>query len=454
MSTFIYVDIYPGGLFLKNAVGLNIYLSSTVLLSFTAIYTLLGFLENNGLNALWEKYPSAVPNATAVITSTSNNLSVSTMLFSTIVTMNTLVTGNVTSCKFNPDCYKVDPLWGHIFRPADDSAFPWVGLMFSASITGIWYWCTEQVIVQWTLGAKNIANAHLGTIITGFLKLLPLYIMVMPGMIVRALFANMVACGDPVACEEACGSKYGCSNEAYPQLVLWILPQGLVGLMLAVMITALMSSLSSAFNSSSTIFTMDIYKVVQPKASNRELLIVRRLVVCILVVVGLVWIPTVSRRHSGHLFTYLQTIQSYLTPPTCAVFLVGMLWPQLTEKGTLTSMLFGLFMACTRLGFDVAYPKPHCGTVDNKNAFAKLHFRYYALIITAICVAMMVIISFFTQPVPLEMLGALTWKTINKPRYREGVTSEEYIVSADLKLEEANIKDQVQIVGSKTIDSR
>merc|ERR1719494_656545 len=458
ITTKIAVDLYAGGLFLKKAIGLNIYVSSAIILSFTAIYTLLGgltaviytdvmqctimvvgavtlsaigFKEIGGYSALWEKYPLSVGNATVMNATVNASLVAATTIAPT--TMEVLL--NSTNGTGVSSCYQVESHWDHMFRPLSDSEFPWIGIVFSLPVTGIWYWCTDQVIVQRTLGAKNINHARLGTVLAGFLKLLPLYIMVMPGMISRIRNPDLIGCPDPESCLAACGNKYGCSNEAYPDLVLNILPVGLVGLLLAVMIAALMSSLSSAFNSSSTIFTMDIWTVLRPKASQREQVIVGRLVVVFLVVIGIAWIPIVSQGHGGQLFKYLQTIQSYLAPPTCAVFLVGMLWPRLHERGALTSMLIGLVLGIARLAFDVVWPQPHCGEVDNRNFFVRLHFMYYALIMFFLCIIIMVSISLLCagKPIPEEQLGALTWKTLKQPRYNHPRSTDrggEYIMSS------------------------
>eukprot|EP00794_Sanderia_malayensis_P006218 gene6218-6934_t len=452
VTTKISVDMYAGGVFMKEAMGWNIYVSSAIILTITALYTLLGgltaviytdvlqctimiagaiglsavgFSKLGGLDELWKQYPTAVGASILNVFNTNT-----TNITSTVANITATVAMNMTNNSTSVDgCYKVDPHWSHMFRPIDDPNYPWIGLWFSLPVTGIWYWCTDQVIVQRTLGAKDIGHARGGTILAGFLKILPMYIMVMPGMISRVLFKDAVGCADPASCLHYCNNKFGCSNTAYPKLVLNILPTGAVGLMLAVMLAALMSSLSSAFNSSSTIFTVDIWKIFRPKASEREQLIVGRIVVVILVVIGFVWIPVVSSGHGGQLFVYLQTIQSYLAPPACAVFLVGMLWPGLTEIGALSSMIFGLILGIVRLAFDVAMPAPHCGEIDNRPGFVKLHFMYYAIVIFASCMVLMIFLSFFTPSVSIEDLGALTWPTINNPRYRSGRSKAEYTVS-------------------------
>ncbi|KAJ7312812.1 Sodium/glucose cotransporter 4 [Desmophyllum pertusum] len=213
-------------------------------------------------------------------------------------------------------CFKLTPHWGKMFRPLDDPDYPWLGLWTTLPIMGIWYWCTDQVIVQRTLGAKNNVHAKAGSILAGFLKILPLFIMVMPGMISRVLFPNSIACADPVSCKHYCDNEWGCTNNAYPKLVLNVLPIGLVGVMMAVMMAALMSSLSSAFNSSATIFTVDVWLRFRPKATEREKVIVGRVVVACLVGVSLCWLPVIQGSAGQQLFVYIQPSNHTLRHPS------------------------------------------------------------------------------------------------------------------------------------------
>ena len=148
------------------------------------------------------------------------NTTLTTLAVSTMTTLATVSTTSANMTKGNSTvsaCFTVDPNWDHMFRPLDDKEYPWIGLWFSLPVTGIWYWCTDQVIVQRTLGAKNIVHARAGTIFAGFLKILPMYIMVMPGMISRVLYRNDIGCADPASCLAYCDNKYGCSNSAYPR---------------------------------------------------------------------------------------------------------------------------------------------------------------------------------------------------------------------------------------------
>ncbi|XP_020600415.1 sodium/myo-inositol cotransporter 2-like [Orbicella faveolata] len=233
------------------------------------------------------------------------------------------------------------------------------------------------VLVQRALGAKNHIQARAGTIFAGFLKILPMFVMVMPGMISRVLFPNSIACPDPESCKLACDNKWGCTNNAYPKLVLNILPTGMVGLMMAVMMAAVMSSLSSAFNSSATIFTVDVWLRLRPQARDRERIIVGRVVVAILVGISLLWLPVVKGFAGSQLFVYLQNIQSYLAPSISSMFLLGILWTGLTEYGAVAGLLVGFSMGIVKFIVENVYTRPHCGEEDTRPGFAKLRFMYY-----------------------------------------------------------------------------
>ncbi|KXJ15910.1 sodium/glucose cotransporter 5 [Exaiptasia diaphana] len=427
------VDIYAGSVFLYEAVGWNVYISAAVILLITAIYTLLGglmaviftdvlqcaimiigaivlaimsFVKVGGYNELWRKYESAVGMPYKVVTNTT--------------AMNYTANGTSTEA-----CYKMTPYWGNMIRPLDDPDYPWLGIWTTLPIMGIWYWCTDQVIVQRALGAKNNVHAKAGSIFAGLLKILPMFIMVMPGMISRVLFPDSIACADAVSCLHYCNNKWGCTNNAYPKLVLNVLPTGLVGLMMAVMMAALMSSLSSAFNSSATIFTVDVWLIFRPSAKEREKLIVGRVVVLLLVGISLVWLPIIQGAHGSQLFVYIQTIQSYLAPPITMVFGLGILWPRLSEAGALSGLIVGFIMGMFKFIFGNIYPPPDCGQPDARPGFVKLHFMYYAIIIFGVSGIVMAVVSFFTKPVPRHQLGGLTWSTINDPPMACGAIGEE-----------------------------
>uniref|UniRef100_A0A8C9LM61 Sodium/glucose cotransporter 1 n=1 Tax=Piliocolobus tephrosceles TaxID=591936 RepID=A0A8C9LM61_9PRIM len=269
--TKISADIFSGAIFINLALGLNLYLAIFLLLAITALYTITGglaaviytdtlqtvimlvgsliltgfaFHEVGGYDTFMEKYMKAIP---AVVSD-----------------------GNTT---FQEKCYTPRADSFHLFRDALTGDLPWPGLIFGMSILALWYWCTDQVIVQRCLSAKNMSHVKAGCTLCGYLKLLPMFIMVMPGMISRILYTDKIACVVPSECEKYCGTKVGCTNIAYPTLVVELMPNGLRGLMLSVMLASLMSSLTSIFNSASTLFTMDIYTKVRKRASEKELMI-------------------------------------------------------------------------------------------------------------------------------------------------------------------------------------
>nr|KAF6356037.1 solute carrier family 5 member 2 [Myotis myotis] len=285
LSLFLYiftkisVDMFSGAVFIQQALGWNIYASVIALLGITMVYTVTGglaalmytdtvqtfvilggacilmgyaFHEVGGYSGLFDKYLGAMTSLTV-----SEDPAV----------------GNISSSCYQPraDSY-------HLLRDPVTGDLPWPALLLGLTIVSGWYWCSDQVIVQRCLAGKNLTHIKAGCILCGYLKLMPMFLMVMPGMISRILYPDEVACVVPEVCKRVCGTEVGCSNIAYPRLVVKLMPNGLRGLMLAVMLAALMSSLASIFNSSSTLFTMDIYTRLRPRAGDRELLLVGRCV--------------------------------------------------------------------------------------------------------------------------------------------------------------------------------
>ncbi|KAK3785329.1 hypothetical protein RRG08_045555 [Elysia crispata] len=340
--TKISADLYSGAIFLTQAMPeLNLYVAIIILLAIAALFTIgggltaviwtdfiqtvimilgafvlmvMGFIEVGGYQELEHKFFSAFPNTTRVHLGKDDNYS-------------------YTDCGKPPsNSYK-------LVRAADDGDLPWPGVFFGLAISSVWYWCSDQVIVQRALAAKNLSHAKAGCILAGYLKFLPMWLMVFPGMIARVLYPDDVACADPAICQEVCGQD-SCTNIAFPTLVLRLMPNGLRGLMLAVMMSALISSLTSIFNSSSTIFTMDIWRRIRTNATDVELMIVGRLCVVILVGVGVIWIPVVQS--VTELFHYIQAITSFLAPPICAVYVLAIFWKRTNETGSFYGLMVGL----------------------------------------------------------------------------------------------------------------
>ncbi|XP_044072454.1 sodium/myo-inositol cotransporter-like [Siniperca chuatsi] len=423
--TKLSVDLYAGALFIQESMGWNLYVSIVLLISMTALLTITGGLvavmytdalqavlmiggaltltiislaKVGGLEGVRTKYMQAVPNVSAI-----------------------MATGNFTyspSCRIEP---KPDSL--RILRGPLDEDIPWPGFILGQTPASIWYWCADQVIVQRVLAAKNIVHAKCSTLMAGFLKILPMFLIVIPGMISRIMFADEIACIGPEHCMAVCGSQAGCSNIAYPRLVMAVMPVGLRGLMMAVMIAALMSDLDSIFNSASTIFTLDIYQTFRGKASQRELLTVGRMFVVLMVTISIAWVPVIIEMQGGQTYLYIQEVAGYLTPPIAALFLLGVFWKRCNERGAFWGGMTGFTFGALRLILAFIYRQPPCDQPDDRPAFIiSVHYMYFAAGLFWISGLVAVVVSLCTSPPDEEQVRTTTvWGL----RYVEMVTTKD-----------------------------
>ncbi|KAK5623032.1 hypothetical protein CRENBAI_020795 [Crenichthys baileyi] len=236
----------------------------------------------------------------------------------------------------------------------------------------------------------------------------------------KAATKNSVGCVDPEECVRVCGAEVGCSNIAFPKLVIELMPSGLRGLMIAVMMAALMSSLTSIFNSSSTLFTMDIWKKHRPRASEKELLLVGRIVTVILVVVSVVWIPILQSANSGQLYVYIQSVTSYLAPPVTAVFTLAIFWKRTNEQGAFWGLMVGLVVGVCRMVLEFAFPPPRCGVVDSAPMVLRsVHYLHFAILLCGLTAIVVAVVSLLTTPPSHEQVCNLTWWTITEEPERE-----------------------------------
>jgi len=267
----------------------------------------------------------------------------------------------------------------HMIKPWNHSVYPWPGTIFGIFFLGVWYWCTDQVIVQRALGAKNLAHSRGSAIFAAFLKVLPLFILVVPGLIARALWTSEVS-ADP--------------DLAYPLIVIRLMPRGLAGLMIAALLAALMSSLSAVFNSCSTLLTMDVYRSFRPDASEKRLVTIGRLSTAGIVVISIIWIPMI-RYLSNQIYQYLQSVQAYIGSPITAVFLVGVLWKRATGKAALTTLITGGVLGLLRFSTDILSRMGYenFGPLSILTGYAFLNF---SLIVFFLCVTLMIVISLMT----------------------------------------------------------
>ncbi|XP_076810532.1 sodium/mannose cotransporter SLC5A10-like isoform X1 [Clavelina lepadiformis] len=413
--TKIAVDLYSGALFIKLAFNVNVYLAIVTVLIVTAVYTMLG-----GLKAViyTDTLQTFVMIAGGIMVTVICYMKVGSWenfvsLYMASIpqsTVDILVTGNNTTCGVpGADSF-------HMLRDPATSDLPWTGIMTGMFCFGSYYFCCDQVIVQRALAAKNLQHAKIGCVFAGFLKIIPMYMMVMTGMTSRILFPDEVACADPKECKRICGNEQGCWNIAYPKLLLEVLPTGLRGIVIAAMLSALMSSLTSIFNSASTIFTLDIWKRIRTNCSEREMLIVGKLTVLVLVVISILWVPIVSSV-GGQLWTYLNAVLSALGSPIFVIYFLGILFPRVNEKGAFWGLMIGLAVGATRLGLDFFYKVPLCGEEDTRPAIiAKINYLHVSPIVFFLSAAIAIVVSFLTDPPSPELLINTTWFTLHNDK--------------------------------------
>ncbi len=280
-----------------------------------------------------------------------------------------------------------------MFPPLSDPNFPWAGILFASPIVGIWYWCTDQHIVQRCLAGKNEQQARRGTLFAAYLKLLPFFIFLIPGLIAYSLAQQ-----GKLHLTDA--------NQAFPTLVRDLLPTGLRGLLAGGLLAALMSSLASVYNACSTLFTMDIYQKIKPAASNQELVKVGRITTAVVVILGMVWIPLMSKI-SGVLYQYLQSVQSYLAPPIAAVFLLGVFSKRINSKGAFTAMVVGFLIGVLRIVLEL----DRANLTGFAYSFATINFLYFCIILFLVSIAILIIVSLFTEKPSEAQLNGLTFAT-------------------------------------------
>jgi len=348
--TKISVSLFAGGILIREILGWDYMTSAILLVVATGVYTIFG-----GLAAViyTDVFQAVLLVAGAIVL--------------TVIGLNEVGGFAALRSSLPPDFF-------HMVKPASDPVYPWVGTIFGTLILGTWYWCTDQVIVQKTLSARNVQQARYGTLFCAALKILPVFILVLPGLIAKALWPAEVT-----------------GDNAYPLLVMRLLPPGVKGLMVAALLAALMSSLSSVFNSCSTLLTMDIYKKWRPEASERQLVRFGRYSTGVIVALSVVWIPFI-RNLNDQVYMYLQSVQAYVGAPIAATFLTGILWKGATPRAALTTLLVGGVIGGGRFLLDVMRNafKMDLGIFNDVVAISFLNF---SVGVFGLCVLLMVVVS-------------------------------------------------------------
>jgi len=282
-----------------------------------------------------------------------------------------------------------------LWHSLSHKAFPWLGVAIASATIGVWYWCTDQFIIQRTLAAKNLTNARRGAIWGGALKLCPVFLFLVPGMLGFALHHNHVMIdGNLFAIPlktAADGSRVLNGDTVFPTLVQTLLPVGFRGLVVAGMIAALMSSLASLFNSVSTLFTVDVYQKLKPDTPQRKLVTIGRTTTVVMTALGLLWLPIMKAISGGGLYQYIQAVQSFLAPPIVAVFVMGLVWKRMNLRGATWGLSLGFILGMCKLAANAIW-----GGADG---FALIQDFYFSGILLAVSIAIVVVAS-LTAPAP------------------------------------------------------
>jgi len=383
--TKVSVAVYAGALVLNTILGWNIWIGAIVLILATGAYTVFGGLRAVVYTDFFQGFVLIGGGIFLTVAAVSRAGGLDVVLS------------------------EVPAGFMSVWRPMSDPDFPWTGILLGAPILGIWYWCTDQMIVQRTLAARGIADARKASIFAGYLKILPAFILVLPGIAGRILLPDTPP------------------DRIYAQLVSDLLAPGIRGLVVAALLAALMSSLSSVFNSSSTLVVMDFYKRFKPDASEGALVRAGQVSTIGLVFVGLLWLPFIGLM-SDQIYIYLQSVQAYISPPIAAVFLVGLLWRPANGKGALTTLVTGFVIGAFRFVAEIAVK---AGWVDSGFLvdLAAINFLHFAVLLFAISVVVLVVGSLLTrataEPSSLDRLkeNATGVTTVDTDRKRNIILS-------------------------------
>ena len=298
----------------------------------------------------------------------------------------------------------------NLIRSNEDPNFPWLGALIGSSIIGFWYWCTDQFIVQRVLSGKDEREARRGTIFGAYLKLLPVFLFLIPGMIAFALHQQSLAqAGEGFLPFLANGNHN--ADAAFPTLVAKLLPAGVKGLVVCGILAALMSSLASLFNSSAMLFTIDFYKRFKPETPEKKLVVIGQIATVVIVALGILWIP-VMRSVGDVLYTYLQDVQSVLAPGIAAAFLLGICWKRTSAQGGMWGLISGMIIGLTRLGAKVYYSNvAEASDSLFKTLFYDMNWLFFCGWMLLVCCIIVVVVSLCTKAPSEEKIKGLVFGT-------------------------------------------
>ena len=372
--TKISVTIYAGGVVVSALLGINFWTGALSTVVLTGIYTVLG-----GMRAV--VYTEAVQTIVLIVGAAA---------------LTFIGVEHVGGWKSLTET--VTPEYLNMWRPMTDPDFPWLPLLITSSIVGVWYWCTDQYIVQRALTAKDIKEGRRGTIFGALLKLFPVFLFLIPGVIALAMKMR----GE---------LEWDTPDQAFPVLMSNLLPSGLRGLVAAGLLAALMSSLASVFNSVSTLFTVDIYKKLKPDTPEKKLVKTGQIATVIVVLIGIIWIPIMANI-SGVLYEYLQKVQSYIAPPITAVFLLGIFHKRINSQGAYVTLITGFVVGAIRIVLELVK-----SSLDPNGILFKLgdiNFLTFGAWFFLLCIILIIVVSLMSKAPTDEKVKNLTFNSITE----------------------------------------
>ena len=398
--TKVAVTVYAGGLVFQQVFGIKelwgidfFWIAAIGLVIITAIYTIFGGMKS-------VLYTSVLQTPILLLGS----------LIILVLGMKALGSWDqmLELCNVKPNYEGATGTMIHLMRSNSDPQYPWLGALIGSAVIGFWYWCTDQYIVQRVLSGKNEKESRRGTIFGAYLKLLPVFLFLIPGMIAFALhqkyagdggFLPLLADGTPNA------------DAAFPTLVAKILPAGVNGLVVCGILAALMSSLASLFNSSAMLFTIDFWKRLKPETSEKSLVRIGQTATVVIVILGILWIP-IMRSVGNVLYNYLQDVQSVLAPGIAAAFLLGITWKRASAKGGMWGLLSGIIIGLTRLGAKVYYSNtPDAADSWFKAVFYDFNWLFFCGVMLVVCCLVVIVVSLCTEAPSKEKIQGLVFGT-------------------------------------------
>ncbi|MBD1261439.1 sodium/solute symporter [Maribacter polysiphoniae] len=372
--TKVSVTIYAGGVVVSALLGIPFWIGAVATVVLTGLYTVLG-----GMRAV--VYTETIQAVVLVLGAG----------ILTVLGLDAVGGWSELKATIGPDYF-------NMWRPNSDPDYPWLPLFITSTVVGVWYWCTDQVIVQRVLTARNIKEGRRGSIFGALLKLMPVFLFLIPGVV--ALGLKMQGKLD-----------WDSPDQAFPVLMSNLMPSGLRGLVAAGLLAALMSSLASVFNSCSTLFTLDIYKKLKPNKPEAELVKTGRIATFFVVGLGLLWIPIITKLSDG-LYEYLQNVQAYISPPIAAVFLLGIFYKRINSNGAIATLVGGFIIGFLKLTLEIVQSSFAEGSFLFN--LADINWLVFGAYFFALCIAIAVIVSMFYPAPSQAQLAGLTFGSITK----------------------------------------